>query len=272
MRSVNIIAFLCVLLMAAPSWAQISGNSPDGSGLRLGVAGAYIPEYVGSADNEFRVLPQISFEDIEGFESNGLSIVYPLVDIGTGEGRGLWSLKAGPRAGFDFGRNSDDSPTLNGFEDIDFSLLAGGFARITYGIIGLRIDAGQDVINGHDGFVSDFSLGTFVPPGLIADNFSLQPAVTLSYADESYTQAFYGVTPAQAAASGLPAFDVGSGFHSLSGTLIAGYDLDDRWQLNAIVSYTEYIGDYRNSPILNAADGSRNNVFTLVGLTRRFGR
>ena len=157
---------LSVILAPVAATAQ---DSDDNTTIRLGAAAAYIPEYAGSADSQLRILPLISFEDIAGFELSGLSLAYPMIDIGTGQGPGKWSLKAGPRAAFDFGRDSEDSPTLNGFEDIGASLLAGGFARVSYGVLGVRVDAGQDVIGGHEGFAADISLGTYVPPGLVAE-------------------------------------------------------------------------------------------------------
>jgi outer membrane protein len=268
-RLITVLAALMPGLIAMPATAQTSSSSSNI--IQLGGALAYIPEYAGSSDYDLRLLPFIGFEDIAGFELSGLALSYPLLDIGTGQGPGQWSLKAGPRAGFDFGRDSDDSPTLTGFEDIGASLLAGGFMRATYGPIGLRIDAGQDVIGGHEGFNADFSLGTFVPERLLAKNLSIAPSVTLSWADGRYNQAIYGVTPQQAAASGLSQYDLGGGFHRASANLLGWYRFDDRWQVNMIVSYREYLGDYRDSPILRAPDGATSDVFTLIGVSRSFG-
>ncbi|WP_298918517.1 MipA/OmpV family protein [uncultured Algimonas sp.] len=238
--------------------------------IRLGGALAYIPEYAGSGDYDLRILPFIAFDDIAGFELNGLALTYPLIDAGTGRGPGQWSFTAGPRAAFDFGRDSEDSPTLTGFEDIGASLLTGGFARATYGPLGFRIDAGQDVIGGHEGFIADVSVGTFIPEGVIADKFALAPALTLSWADGNHNQAVYGVTPQQAAASGLPVYDLSGGFHRASANLVGFYQIDERWQITTILSYREYLGDYRDSPILRAPDGVTSDVFTLIGISRTF--
>ncbi|MEM7728278.1 MAG: MipA/OmpV family protein [Pseudomonadota bacterium] len=239
--------------------------------IQLGGALAYIPQYAGSEDYDLRVLPYIGFDDLAGFELNGLALSYPLLDVGTGQGPGRWSVKAGPRLGFDFGRDSEDSPTLTGFEDIGASLMAGGYLRASFGIFGMRVDAGQDVAGGHDGFNADLSLGTFIPPGIIAERFSVAPSVTLSWADETHNQAIYGVTPLQAAASGLTRYDLSGGFHRASANLVGTYRLDEKWRLNAILSYREYLGDYRDSPILRAPDGSTSNLFTLVAISRSFG-
>lgn len=258
-----------VAAFASPSWAQTAND--DGNSIQLGGALAYIPEYAGSSDYDLRVLPFIGFDDIAGFELNGLALSYPLVDIGTGRGPGTWSLEAGARAAFDFGRDSDDSPTLTGFEDIDPSLLTGGFINANYGLVSFRLEGGQDVIGGHDGFIADVSIGTFVPPGVISDRLTLIPSLTLSWADENHNQAIYGVTAQQAAASILPQYDLGSGFHRASANLVAQYKLDDKWQLTLITSYREYLNDFRDSPILQAPDGATSDVFTILGISRSFG-
>lgn len=272
MRTLLFLKLITVLTasFAICSGAIAQGTQSEDMSLRVGGALLYSPEYVGSADYDLRLLPLISFDDIAGFELSGLSLAYPLIDIGTGQGPGNWSLKAGPRAAFDFGRDSEDSLTLTGLEDIGASLLAGGFLRATYGVLGLRIDAGQDVISGHDGFNADISLGTYIPEGLLIDKLAIQPALTLSWADENYTQSIYGVTAQQAAASVLPQYDLGEGFHRASASLLGWYEIDERWQLNGIVSYREYIGDYRDSPILQAPDGTTSDIFMLLGISRKF--
>jgi outer membrane protein len=267
---------LILSLLFSSAWAgQVLAQSSDGRDrdpidIRLGAALATMPEYSGSADQMVRVLPLVSFDNIAGFEFSGLALTYPLIDIGPGQGPDGWSVKAGPRAGFDFGRDSSDSPTLTGFEDIDASVLLGGYVRATYGVLGVRVDAGQDVIGGHDGFIADISVGTYIPPGLIAENLALQPALTLSWANANHNQTVYGVTPTQAAASGLAVDDIDAGFHRASANLLGWYDLDERWQVFSILSYREYLGEVRDSPILRAPDGATSDVFGMLGLSYKF--
>ena len=61
-----------------------------------------------------------------------------------------------------------------------------------------------------------------------------------------------------------------SGFHRASASLLGWYDLNERWQVSGIVSYREYLGEFRDSPILQAPDGTTSDVFLLVGLSRAF--
>lgn len=225
--------------------------------------------YIGSDQTEVNVLPYIGLDNVYGFDLLGNTLKYELFDIGTGRGLGKWSLRAGPRAAADFGRDSDDSPTLEGLDDIDLSVLAGGFVRATLGPVGLDISAGQDFVGGHGGFVTDFTLGTRYP----GDGWYLQPAVTITWADENFTQETYGITAEQALAStaGLAEFNTSSGFHQVSGTLLGGFELTKKWNVTGVVSYRESLGNFRDSPIITAEDGATGGFFGSLSLSRRFG-
>jgi len=143
-----IIGFSTTAFAQAP---DMPNESNEGTGY-IGATALYSSEYLGSADEEFRALPYLSFENVEGFDFFGTALTYRAVDVGTGQGFGKWSFRGGPRVAYVPGRDSDDSPNLTGFEDVDGSLPIGGYAFGTIGPVGLRLDAGQDVINGHDGF------------------------------------------------------------------------------------------------------------------------
>lgn len=259
---------LSALLLAAPqlTFAQDADNEDE---TYIDVGGTVIlrTPYVGSDQTETLVLPYLGIENFHGIDLLGPILKADVIDIGTGRGLDKWSLRAGPRVSFDFGRDSDDSPTLEGLEDIDISAVVGGFVRYSYSFLGVDLSAGQDVLGGHDGFVAEASVGT----KYTSDNgWYIQPAVTLSWGDETYTQTVYGITPEQAQASSLGAFDVSSGFHQVSGTLLGGFELSENWNVTALFSYREALGDYRDSPIILAEDGSTSGIFTTLSLSRRF--
>ncbi|GGX60061.1 hypothetical protein GCM10011309_07350 [Litorimonas cladophorae] len=251
------------------SFAPISADAQTGGDettVDLGGAVLTRPAYVGSDQYQTNLLPYIGFENLYGFDMRGLAISSDVIEMGTGKGPGKWSLEAGPRVSFDFGRDSSDSPTLAGLDDIDSSLLLGGFTRATYGIIGFDLAVGQDVIGGHDGFVADASVGTRYP----GQGWFVAPIVTLSWANQNFTQDIYGISQAQTATSALDQFNTKSGFHQVSATLLGGIDLDEDWSLTGLISYREALGDYRDSPIIQAEDGTAAGVFATVGIARRF--
>ena len=263
--------FLSVLALSgffAPTvYAQsVDNTSSTGDTAYFGVAGVITPEYLGSDDDEFLVLPYLEVNDFKGLDFFGTALTYRLIEAGTGEGIGKWSLRVGPRIAYQRGRDSDDSPTLTGFEDVDGSLPIGGYVRSTLGPVGFVVNAGQDVIGGHDGFIVDASVGTAYDGG----KFGIQPSATISWGDSNYNEAFFGVTPEQSEASGLTAFDIGSGFSSYAFNVIAWYQITDNYQLGAFASYREFFDDAEDSPILQAPDGSTNGLFAGVSLTRKF--
>lgn len=259
---------LPLLTFSAPAFAQTpdqSQSSGDGTGY-FGVSAAIASEYPGSADEEFRALPYLSLNNVKGFDFFGTTLSYRLIETGTGEGLGKWSLRAGPSAMFQGGRDSDESPNLNGFEDVDSSLPIGGYIRSTIGPVGLGLNVGQDVLGGHDGLIADASIGTFYRAG----NFAIQPSATISWGNNKYNDSFFSVTDAQAATSGLDAFDAGSGIYAYSLGVVSWVEIQDKYAISLFANYRWFTEDAADSPILNADDGSRNGIFAAISLSRKF--
>ena len=155
---------LAAILMTSTANAQITdGGSTSGSTANVGAIALYSSEYLGSDNEELTALPFLDVDNYKGFDFFGTTLSYRAFETGTGEGLGNWSLRVGPSLSYLPGRNSSDSETLTGLEDVDGSILAGGYIRSTIGPVGFRLDAGQDIINGSDGFSAIASVGTSLP-------------------------------------------------------------------------------------------------------------
>jgi outer membrane scaffolding protein for murein synthesis (MipA/OmpV family) len=241
----------------------VSNN--DGTGY-IGAAVLLNSEYLGSADEEISALPYLSFNNVKGFTLFGTTLRYRAVDVGTGEGLGKWSLRAGPSVTYQGGRDSDESDNLNGFDDIGGSAPLGGFIRSTIGPIGLGVNVGKDIIGGHGGITADASIGTFLPLG----NLKILPSATISWADDAHNDSFFSVTDGQAATSGLAAYDAGSGIYAYSAGIVSWVEIDERYAVSVIANYRWFTGDAADSPILNADDGSKNGVFAVLSVSRKF--
>ncbi len=259
-------SLIATATLSLPVQAIAQDSDEELSAIDVGGTILLRSSYVGSDQTEISVLPYLGIDNVYGFDLLGPALRYEVLDIGTGSGFGKWSVSAGPQASFDFGRDSDDSPTLTGLEDIDSSLLLGGYARTTLGPVGFDVTAGQDVIGGHDGFLADFSIGTRYP----GKGWYLQPALTLSWADENYTQETYGITALQAQTSALGVFETSSGFHQASANILGGFAINKNWNFTALFSYRETLGNFKDSPIITADDGSSSGIFTSVSISRRF--
>lgn len=256
------------LSFAVPAAAQVqepTARPNDGTGF-IGASILLNSEYLGSADEELRVLPYLSFDNVKGFTLFGTTLRYRAIDVGTGQGLGKWSLRAGPSVSYQGGRDSDESVNLNGFEDIGGSVPIGGFIRSTIGPVGLGVNVGQDIIGGHDGLTADASIGTFIPLG----NLAIQPSANIHWADNTHNDSFFSVTSEQAATSGLTAYDARSGIYGYSAGLVSYVIIDDTYAVSLIANYRWFTGDAKGSPILNASDGSRNGIFATIGVSRKF--
>lgn len=259
---------LSCLVIASPAFAQTPDqvqDSGDGTGY-IGLSAAIVSEYPGSADEEFRALPYLSLNNVKGFDFFGTTLSYRLIEIGTGEGLDKWSLRAGPSASFQGGRDSDESPNLNSFEDVDGSIPVGGYIRSTIGPVGLGLNVGQDVIGGHGGLTADASVGTFYRAG----NFAIQPSASISWANNKHNDSFFSVTDQQAATSGLAPFDAGSGIYAYSLGVVSWVEIQEKYAISLFANYRWFTGDAADSPILNANDGSQNGIFAAISLSRKF--
>lgn len=171
----------------------------------------------------------------------------------------------GPALGFIGKRKASDVGA--DLPSVGFTFEAGGFAQVNLTpALRLRVE-GRKGLSGHKGWVGEVSADYVARSG---DDwlFSIGPRVTLG--DAKYTRAYFGVTPAAAATSGLPAFDPGGGVQSVGVT--AGYlrQLSRRWGIGVYGRYDRLVGDAADSPVTRQL-GSRSQPLVGVALSYTFG-
>ena len=271
MKKIYSSAFALSLLAFSPAaFAQSSSAAsepPDTRGTgHIGVGVLLNSEYLGSADENITPIPYLSFQDVKGFDLFGTTLSYRVIDKGTGEGLGKWSLRAGPSVSYQQGRDSEDSQNLIGFDDIEGSVVTGGYVRSTIGPLGILVNLGKDIAGGHDGVVGNASIGTVYKNG----PFSVQPSVTVNWGNDRYADSFFSVTEDQAAGSPLSEFDAGAGIYSYSLGVVSWVEFKERYALSLIGAYSIFTNDAEDSPIVNANDGSKNGLLVAVSLSRSF--
>lgn len=191
------------------------------------------------------------------FEAPDESIGFTVVHAG--------AIELGSSLSFESKRKpSDIGVPLHG---VGFSLELGGFAQAWLtDRLRVRVEA-RKAVSGHRGWVGDVSADYVLRDG---DDWlvSIGPRVTL--ADARYHRAWYGITPADSAASGLPGYAPAGGVESVGATIGVLRQLDRHWGIAAYGSYYRLVGDAAASPYVRTA-GSRNQPWLGLALSYTFG-
>jgi len=250
-------SFVVVLTSVAaaqqPTDEWIFGANGEDIVLEVGGGALVRPAYEGADEYTFHPWPIVELEFLR------------LPVLGTFGG--------GPETGFSFGpsfrfieeRDDDDYSELTGLGDVDFAVEAGG--KVSYrrgmvrGFVAVRRGFG-----GHEGIVGEAGLDLIVAP---TPRLEVSGGPRLSFASDDYMDTYLGVTAAQSAASGLPAFDPDGGIKGVGVAGEAKYALTRRWSLVGEAGYERLIGDAADSPITDR--GSENQFSAALGLSYRFG-
>ena len=257
---------VCLLAVAGVSNAALAQENPiaapagsgrpvnEGWGLTLGAGGLVSPSYDGDDTYRTSLLPsiQLTYGD-DFFASVEGGVGYRAINTQT--------LRAGPIGRIKFSRGSDgdqpfaitgnDTTDLVGLGDIDTTFELGGFVEYDLGPITLGAEA-RKAMSGHDGAVLDLEAkwsGT---------NFAFGPPIIwsagprLKIVDDTYNQAYFGVSASQSLASGLPQFAAGGGLYSygVGATAIIPLDREGAWTAVMFAGYDRLTGDAADNPLV----------------------
>ncbi len=278
MKAMLIAATLGVL--ATPAYAQ-SGEAPlpdpnDRSDtFTIGAGVGMVPDYEGSDD--YRFIPAVAARGRIRCISFSTRGTYLYVDV-IPRGSGKIEFDAGPIAGVRLNRTGkikDDF--VNRLPDRKAAIELGGFAGITahgltnpYDSLSFRLDVVKDVANGHGSTVITPTLDFGTP---ISRTTYVGASLSADFVGEGYADSYFSVTPAEAVASGLRAYDADGGYKGWKVALLANQslsgDLTRGLSLFGTGSYGRLAGDFRRSPIV-ADRGSASQWFGAIGLGYTF--
>jgi outer membrane protein len=223
--------------------------------ITIGGGGELQPDFEGAKRYTFSPVPVFSIHragSSQPFRSprDGASIA--LIDFA--------GFRAGPVGKFRGARTAGSFTELNGLGDVKFALEIGGFAEY-FPVDWFRTRAEvRRGFGGHDGVVADFSADVIVP---VLERFSLSGGPRFTLQDSRATAPYFSIDPAQAMASGLPAFDAKGGAHVLGAGAQARYQLSPQWEVHSYLEYDRLLGSAAASPLVTLR-GSPNQ--TVVGL------
>jgi outer membrane scaffolding protein for murein synthesis (MipA/OmpV family) len=285
-RTVPILAASLATLTAAPAFAQ-DGSSPPGvsqadldrDSVTIGVGAGYIPDYDGS--NDYRITPlPAAIGSVKGFNFSVLGNRASVDLIPNKPGPGI-DLQFGPIAVINLNRTdhkSIDDDRVAALPERKTAIELGGYAGIgktgvitsEYDRLSLSVSYRHDVSGVNHSGVWQPSISYLTP-------LSTKAAVTLfgsmQHVGRGYNQTYFGITPDEAIASGLPAYSAHAGWkdysiggafvYSLTGNLLHGV------KIVAGANYTRLLGSAADSPIVRTA-GSRSQWLGAVGLAYTF--
>jgi outer membrane scaffolding protein for murein synthesis (MipA/OmpV family) len=227
---------------ATPALAQGEEQEPDRM-LSIGLGAQVLPSYPGSDDYEIGPL----FTGFSRREGDPIPFRTPDDGIGIGLLGGDSVIDFGPLVQFQGERDQEDVGAAVG--DVDFTVEAGAFVNFNLGeMFRIRLEGGKG-IGGHEGLVGTVAADVALRPG-IDTLITFGPRVRLN--DDDYADAYFGITPAVAAATGLPAFDPEGGVRALG--VVAGitHQLSRGFGVYGYAGYDRLVGDAADSPIVQS--------------------
>jgi MipA family protein len=203
------------------------------------------PRYPGSRYDFTRGLPLVSV-------SYGRFFIGAVPGGGTPAGAGAYLLHTEHWAiGVDVGgdtrkpRRATDDPILRGWGDIPGTARAGVFASYTKDWLSVRGSI-SDAVAHHEGVLASLAVEAKYHA---TQRLTLSIGPEVTWANNQYSQTFFGITAAQGEIAGIAPYRAKSGINTVAGSAGATYMLTDHWSLGAHVSYGKLQGDAADSPV-----------------------
>ena len=237
MKHALALALAASITAATPLQAQVLGRAVD---LDLGLGVVLGPSYPGADDGD-------------------QSPWFILRNRAAGDGQGF---SISPSFGLKGKREASDGDLLTGLDPIDRSVEVG--LRLGYGMgpLGGYVTARRG-FGGHEGVTGAVGLRYRTE---LSPEITLWSGVQAVYGNAGFNDTYFGVTDAEATASGLPAYAPGTGFNEAAITFEARYALSDSTALLGEMRYGKLIGDAADSPVV--AETYQPSL--RLGVVRRF--
>ncbi len=250
--------------------ASVPGNAIAGSlfdwvhgdwKLVVGATGMVAPDFDGAKDLMFSVSPIISLGKAgpeARFTSRNDDISFSLYDNGR--------VRAGINGKIIAQRDSADYWQLQGLDPVRWGGELGGFAEV-YPTDWLRVRGElRHGIRSHHGVVADVAVDAFMD---VTDSVRVSAGPRISWASADYFDAYYGVDATEAAISGLPQYDPGSGLKSVGFGGAYDWKVTDKVTTSVFSEYSRLTGPAADSSLVKER-GSPNQFTFGVSATYRF--
>jgi outer membrane protein len=251
------------LLIAAaaivPAWGATAAQDDRDIRVRIGLGAALKPEFIG-ADGT-RVAPLFHLKTARGTNEFRFGAPDDRAGIALVSKDGL---SFGPAANIQGARKNSDVGAPVG--RVATTIEAGAFAQHEWkDSFRVRAELLKG-LNGHKGLVGTIGADKIWRDG---DRYVVSIGPRVLFSDARYQRAYFGVTPAASAASGLPIYRPGGGVHAVAMASGVSYALNSSWGVFGFARYERLVGDAAKSPIVREL-GSRNQLSGGIGLNYTF--
>ncbi len=270
-------AFIAALAVfaATPALAQEGVINPDGDSFTIGVGAATVPRYEGADDNTIVPAAAIrgSFNGIK-FSTAGTTLYTDLIPAGDD---GV-DVILGPVGHVGLNRTSRKrtrDPQIVALGKIDtaielgadFGLAKTGVITSDFDTLSLDVAVLHDVTNTHDSLIITPTLSYGTP---LSTKVYVGISASANHVGKGYGLTYFGVTPAQSVASGLPTYNPGAGWKDVNFGALANFsltgDLTRGLSLFAIANYQKFLREFKRSPVVR--DSSQ--FYGAVGIAYTF--
>ena len=227
---------------------------------RIGFGLGATPDYVGSDDYRFRVIPLLDIRYKDAWRLNGSLLTFSALHEK--------KFEMGPLLNYRLGRPEGRNPALDGIGSIKTTFEIGAFARYKsknalfsvdyrHGL-GANIRSSVRVSAGHGIYKNG--------------DFLAMLGARAKWLSKGSMQTEFGITPQQAESSvqGLDAFETRAGLSEVSANLVGAYKLNEKTRLLSLISYGHLLGDAKNSPLVSNGVGSPSQFVVGAGLAFNF--
>ncbi|TPG14233.1 MipA/OmpV family protein [Sphingomonas koreensis] len=271
---------------ASPAFAQDGGSQANngqfdvgGDSVTIGGAAAYVPDYEGS--DHYRLVPgPAALGSISGFSFSVVGNRASVDLIPNKPGPGI-DFQLGPVAVINFDRTnhkSIDDPRVAALPERNTAIELGGYIGIgktgvitsPYDKLSVSVSYRHDVSGVHDSGIWQPSVNYLTP---LSPKAAVALFASAQHVERGYAQTYFGITPDDSIASGLPIYNAHGGWknytlgaavtYSLTGNLLHGL------KVVAGGTYSRLLNGFSYSPITRVA-GSPNQWLGAVGLAYTF--
>ncbi len=149
-------------------------------------------------------------------------------------------------ANYNFGQKQDRAKRFPGLSNVPSHFQYNVNAAVNWSVFNLYVNAFQGIKRKYGANVT-MGQSTMI---FISNKLFLTIGPSINWIDHQQSQVYYGISPNESQASGLPNYNAKAGFDSVSINLFANYRLSKSWNTGLISSVSRLLGHNSNSPIL----------------------